>query len=127
MAGRPRTPTNVLDAKGAFKKNPQRKRDNEPTVDSPFPRKPPARLNENQKEAWTEVVNLVPDGVLTAADVLHVEIVACLLSQFWESEGYMPTDRITRLTSEMGKLGLNPSARASLVVAKPKTNDFDDI
>jgi hypothetical protein len=64
--------------------------------------------------------------VLTDADAIHVEIVVCLLAEFREVAGKLDTTRITRLTSEMGKLGLNPSGRASLTVEKPSTNKYAD-
>ena len=123
---RPRTPTNIIDLKGAFKVNPERKRPAEPAPNAPFDLKPPAYLLACQKKTWREVVKRVPAGVLGDADRMHVEIVACLLADFRSLQGAMDTTRIGRLTQEMGKLGLNPSARASLVVDKPKANKYAD-
>jgi hypothetical protein len=65
--------------------------------------------------------------VLTGADPIVVEIVACLLAEFRRGPDDMPTPRITRLTSEMGKIGLTPSSRASLTVAQPTGNEFDEV
>ena len=122
--GRPKTPTNVLELRGAFKKDPQRKRDLEPEGNSSFSKEPPKHLSASQKKIWKEIILLIPAGVLTGSDLIHVEIVTCLLTEFRESNGSIDTARITRLTSEMGKLGLNPSARAGLSVDKPKTNKY---
>jgi phage terminase small subunit len=123
---RPRTPTNILDLKGAFKTHPERKRKSEPKGNGDFNTAPPKHLNLKQKKTWKEVIALVPAGVLTGSDLIHVEIVACLLAEFRELKGMLETSRITRLTSEMGKIGLNPSARASLSVDTPKTNKYAD-
>lgn len=124
---RPRTPTNVLDARGAFQKDPQRKRPHEPQVLTQFPAQAPARLSEEQRNAWDEIVKLTPAGVLTGSDVLSVEIAACLLAEFWRGPDKMTISRINRLHMLMGKMGLDPSGRASLVVHAPESNPFDDV
>ena len=123
---RPKTASNILDARGAFKKNPGRKNHSEPTVEDEFPKKPPSFLTAKEKKTWKEIVNTAPGGVLTGADVFAVEIVARLLAEYREFKGRIDTARITRMTSEMAKLGLSPSARASLSVTKSKKNKYDD-
>ncbi|MEW8230367.1 MAG: hypothetical protein AB2745_08590 [Candidatus Thiodiazotropha endolucinida] len=125
---RNRTASNILELKGAFRKNPNRARKNEPKVDTAnVNKRPPAKLTADQKKTWRELIKAIPAGVLSNSDRIQVEIVACLLAEFRDRKGQIPTDRITRLTTEMGKLGLNPSGRASLVVAdNPKANKFDD-
>ena len=124
---RPRTATNILEARGAFKRHPERKRKSEPKVDSAFPTKPPAYLDADERKCWREVVRIAPAGVLTGADTVTVEVVARLLAEFRDDSRGMQVARITRLTSEMGKIGLSPSARASLSVHKPEENEFDDV
>lgn len=62
---RPRTPTTVLELRGSFKKDPQRKkeRENEPVVTEPLG--PPSEfLTDRAKEIWDEIVDECPDGVL---------------------------------------------------------------
>ncbi|HEY7821935.1 MAG TPA: hypothetical protein VIG24_03835, partial [Acidimicrobiia bacterium] len=90
---------------------------------------PPRYLTKDQKACWKEILKLAPEGVLTAADAIAVEIVACLLAEYRDDPILMPAARITRLTTEMKTLGLNPSGRASLVVPKPDTpaDDFEDL
>ena len=126
---RPRTATNILEAKGAFKHNPARgkERENEPTVDVEFPKAPPKHLTTKQKGCWREVVSITPAGVLTGADILIVEVIAVLLAEFRDDAAEFKTARLTRLTSEMGKIGLTPSSRAGLTVQKPKVNKFDNV
>ncbi len=124
---RPRTATNILEARGAFKANPNRARPNEPRVSDPFPTTCPDYLTAEQAACWREVCRLCPAGVLTGADPIVVEIVACLLAEFRRDPDAMQVSRITRLTSEMGKIGLTPSSRASLTVAQPTGNEFDEV
>jgi phage terminase small subunit len=123
---RPRMPTNLLELKGSFKRHPETKRPKEPEGILDFSSEPPCHLTERQKSTWNEVVSMIPSGVLTGSDLIHVEVVACLLSEYREKNGGIETGRITRLTTEMGKLGLNPSGRASLIVDKPSKNKYSD-
>ena len=124
---RPRTPSNVLEAKGAFRKDPQRARPNEPAGKGKFNNDPPAYMNEQQIACWKEVVECVPGGVLTASDKLIVAVSAVLLAEFQLDPDGMQTARIARMTAEFGKLGLSPSDRAKLSVDKKVVNSFDDV
>ena len=120
---RPRTATAILEASGAFKNHPERKRQNEPKPAAGFPGTPPEHLTEEQKTAWQQIVEITPPGVLANSDQLIVEIAACLLAEYRANPGEMVTARITRLTCELGKLGLSPSDRAGLEVYKPEDLD----
>lgn len=53
---RPRTPTALLEIRGAFKRNPSRlkARQGEPIITSPLP-SPPAHLSEEARTAWEEM------------------------------------------------------------------------
>lgn len=124
---RPRTATNILEARGAFRANPARRRPAEPKPAGSFPSRPPPRLGADVRACWREIVSTAPAGVLTSADALFVELVATLLAEFRADPHGMPTSRLTRLSAEMHKLGLNPSGRASLTVERPVANAFDDV
>ena len=126
---RPRTPTNILAFKGANKKHPERakQRANEPEVKAKFPREPPTHLAADQKKTWKEIKGLVPHGVLTGADVIVVELAAVLLAEFRADSGGMVASRLIRLEAQLGKLGLSPSDRAKLSVAKGNAGKFDDL
>ena len=122
----PRVATAVLDARGSFKKNPDRKRDGEPEPTGVFPDEPPHSLKPHGQKMWLEIIAAVPAGVLSNADVFVVEIAAALLSEFRHDSAGMQTARIQRLTAELGKLGLSPSDRAKLSVSKQVSNPFLD-
>ena len=117
---RPKTPTNILEAKGAFKINPERRNKNEPIVTDPFPKVAPEHLEDGQKSCWHEIVKTAPAGVLTAADVLIVEMIARLLSEYRKKGEKFCPSKLTRLSAEYNRIGLSPSSRAGLSVEKPK-------
>ena len=123
---KPRTATAILEARGAFKNHPERKRQQEPKPAAEFPEIPPEHLTNEQKATWQQIVDIVPARVLANSDILIVEIAACLLAEYRANPNEMVTARITRLTCELGKLGLSPSDRAGLEVYKPEYNDFDE-
>lgn len=124
--GRPRTPTAVLDARGAFKKDPQRKRDGEPVVEESIGAVP-TRLAGTEVVAWQEIVSTAPMGVLTKADRVHVEEMSRLLAESWEEGRDFQLGRRSLLNKMLGQIGMNPVDRSKIVVAKPKdANPFDD-
>ena len=90
-----------------------------------FPDIPPTHLTPEQADAWKEVVKRIPEGILTNSDTIHVEIIACLLAEYRLDPVGMNSARITRLTVEMGKLGLNPSDRSKLGITTEENNDLD--
>lgn len=64
--GRPPTPTNILEMRGDFKKNPKTRRATEPKPDKPLGY-PPGRLQPEVKKAWREInKHCLSTGVLTA-------------------------------------------------------------
>ena len=121
-----RTPTKVLEARGAFRKHPERKREDEPKVATPLGAVP-ERLNELQAQAWPEIAEPAPTGVLTSADRLDVEVAAKLLAESWSDwEGMSNVDR-KMLHTMLGKYGCNPSDRARLSIKKPNdANPFSE-
>jgi len=123
---RHKTPSNILEARGAFKKHPDRKPKGEPQPSAPFPKDPPAHLTRQQRATWREIVKICPDGVLTGSDKLIVEIAATLLAQFRAAPDSLGPTMIGRLTAELGKLGLSPSDRTKISVLIKRPNKFDD-
>jgi phage terminase small subunit len=123
---RPRTATNILEAKGAFKKDPARKRI-EPKCLDPFPARAPSHLNPLQVKHWHRVRKMIPAGVLQGSDVLAVELAAVLWAEFVVSPAEMNNGRIGQMQTALGKLGLSPSDRAKLSASPAKeAGDFDE-
>lgn len=80
--GRPRKPTEELEARGAFEKNPQRKasRENEPKAEGPIG-EPPAYFDENHCQIWHELIEECPKGVLHKSDRKHLELATRLTAK----------------------------------------------
>ena len=124
---RPRKPTAVLDARGAFKKNPQRKRSGEPVVREPIGACPDS-FDALQREAYMQIVGQAPLGVLTEADNLAVEMASTLLAQFRQDRYGFPVQSYGKLIQLLGTFGMTPSDRAKLSIAPPKqVNPFAEL
>lgn len=124
---RPKTPTRILDARGSFRKHPERRRDGEPEVKNPLGAVPES-LTSGEIACWNEIVSYSPVGVLTEADRLAVELAACLLAEFRDDRAGFAAGKMGRLQSMLGQFGMNPSDRAKLSIEKPKDdNPYNDL
>ena len=123
---RPRIATKILDARGTFRKDPDRARPNEPKpAKGDFRKQSPGYFSDLEKKCWKEIVKSAPEGVLTKSDEIMVEIAAVLLAEFRGDRPNMPMAKIQRLTLILARLGFDPSGRASISVASVQDdNDF---
>lgn len=133
---RPKTPSNVLALKGAYKKDPQRKPD--PTTEA-APKgdvgSPPEYLESDVKAVWHEIVSLACPGVLGDSDRLTLELAATLMAEFrrgGRDDNGRPlfTDsRLSRLQAALGSLGMTPADRTKVKVPPkaPPSNSFADL
>lgn len=118
---RPRTPTNVLELRGAYTKNPQRKRKAEP--------KPVAgigRFTEGPteiSEIWDEVVAQTVPGVMTISDRVALEIVCRLLSDLRTKPDDISVGKVTALCNLLGRFGLTPADRSKVTIPDEKPED----
>lgn len=122
---RPKKASNILDLKGAFKKNPNRARPDEPIPEGEFSKEPPKHFDAHEIMMWRELVDQAPAGVLTSADPFAFEVFVVLAVEFRERGAGMPAANMTRMCTLMGKFGFDPSGRAGLITTKKKANDFD--
>ena len=113
---RPRTPTDLLEAKGSFMKHPDRKR-KDPETPSAMDETPPRHLLDRPLtvKVWFEIVSTAPK-ILTGSDAVHVEVLAELLAEFREDPWKFPVAKLARMEAMLGKLGMNPAARAAMAV-----------
>lgn len=120
--GRPRKPTPVLELTGAFRKDPQRRRDAEPVGEGPLGDPPPTWDNDEElRSIWQEIVSITPSGVLTRADRLIVEMI-CLMMKRVRS-GHAMLGEMRLLMAGLGKLGLTPADRSRVSVAREEEQD----
>lgn len=124
---RPRTPTNVLDARGSFKKHPERKRQ-DAEASGPLEASPD-HINGAVLNAWNEIVESAPLDVLTNSDRISLEIAANLLAQFRKDPIEFTAAKLVRLEALLGKFGMTPADRAKVGGKKeaPKGNPFADL
>jgi phage terminase small subunit len=114
---RPRTPTELLELKGTFTKNPSRKREIGPKSDRGLGQVP-RHLTEAEADCWREVVANSAACVLTSADRVLVELVARLLAKM--RRDWLTGAEIGTLKSCLTELGWTPASRSK--VATPKAN-----
>ena len=125
MAGRPKKPTNVLNATGAFKKNPNRKRGPEPQSKNPLG-PAPDDFDDDQRAAYEQIKREAPPGVLTEADSAAVEMAARTMDDI--RKGNITAAQLGRLQSFLVQFGMTPSGRANLnMPTEPKKNGFADL
>jgi len=119
---RPRTATAILEARGSFKKDPQRKRvDPEPA--GQLRDSPPEHLTAEQQQAWRSIVSTAPKGILYQSDEIMLMMASCLLAEYNRDPDGMATSRIARLEIQLGRFGLSPSDRARLGVLPDDDGD----
>ena len=124
---RPRKPTNVLELTGAFKKDPQRKREDAQAAGELTDA--PPHINGAVLHAWNEIVKYAPLQVLTESDRLSIELAANLLAQFRDNPIEFTAAKLVRLEALLGKFGMTPADRSKVGGKKeqPKGNPFADL
>lgn len=124
---KPRTPSAVLEARGAFDKDPARRRDDfEAGVFDPTP---PTYFKAHQKAVWNEIVAALPANVLQATDRMAVELAARLIAHFRK----LPDDEVTsaqvaQIRTALAVLGMTPADRSRVSAKKEDpVNPFADM
>jgi hypothetical protein len=114
---RPRTPSNILELRGAFKKNPQRRREDAPGA-GPVDFKPPEHLPTDVAPAWRWVCARLPKIVISSSDEIAIEAAARLLAEVWSQR--RPEPRLyAELRAWLRELGMTVQARAKIPVGEP--------
>jgi hypothetical protein len=115
----------VLERRGAFKHDPQRKRDR---LDEPKPAaelgEPPEYFTEELIAIWDELAGVCPAGVLTNADRWLVEL-ACQLMLKFRTVGLIPKVGMTgaelcQLITCLSRMGMTPADRSRVGVQSEK-------
>ncbi|WP_143584330.1 P27 family phage terminase small subunit [Stenotrophomonas rhizophila] len=125
--GRPRKPTEHHRLTGALAHDPGRFKDrlDEPVDDRPLG-DPPMHLDAKHRVCWGEIERISAPGVLRFGDRIAVEMTSVLLASFRELGPAMPDQKLRRLESMLGQLGLTPAARTKVkaVGQHSSRNDF---
>ena len=112
MAG-PRKPTAQLELVGAFKKNPQRKREHEPQCDEAAIL-PPYPLDEHDQICWDFLIETAVPGVLTKMDSAYLALCAHELAKCW----FTGKGNSQKAGAMLVRLGMTPTERSRVIVAK---------
>lgn len=116
---KPRTPSAVLEARGAFDKDPGRRREDFDA--GAFDPAPPKYFKPKQKEVWNEIVSVLPPSVLQATDRMAVELAARLIAQFRaQPDEEVTSAQVAQIRTALAVLGMTPADR-SRVSAKKET------
>lgn len=117
--GRPRKPSNVLELSGAFKRNPQRRRDTVKARELGLAGAP-ERFDDVQRECYDDIVRLAPPGVLKASDQPSVELLAVLMAEFRQAPYAFVAAKHAATLKLLQQFAMTPSSRENFSV---KTDD----
>jgi phage terminase small subunit len=121
--GKNRTPTAVLDAKGAFGKNPNRQRNAEPTTDQSIGN-PPTHLSQPEKKIWRELTKQALPGVLKYSDRAAFELLVRLTSTMRTDYATMRVADKSLFVSLCSRFALTPADRSKVAVEQPKKSNL---
>jgi len=93
---------------------------NEPKSTEPVGDAPPA-FNKTKKAIWTEIVSLVPSGVLQRSDRIVVELICYLLHEL--RTGKATVASIAQLRMALASLGMTPADRSRVSAAPQDSTD----
>ncbi|MFK3846540.1 hypothetical protein [Stenotrophomonas sp. NPDC078853] len=112
---RPRKPLATHRLTGAIEHDPGRFTDRlqEPEDDRPLG-DAPMHLEAKHRVCWGEIERISAPGVLRFGDRIAVEMTSVLLASFRELGPAMPDQKLRRLESMLGQLGLTPASRSKV-------------
>lgn len=118
-------PASVLEANGAFEKDPQRRR-KDPVTTGELGR-PPAYFDDAQKAMWKELKAQMPQGLAKSADRWLCEV-ACRYMLKFRTTG-LNASELAQLINALGRLGCTPADRSKCampVTKEKKGNEFTE-
>ena len=120
-----RKPTAILEAKGAYVKDPQRRRKSEPKPLRGIGEARPSRSCDYIK-VWDELVNDIPPGVLFCSDRVWLEIAVTLLCEFRELGSEFSGAKLNQLQKALSHLGMSPVDRTRIVAEQEENSSKED-
>lgn len=114
---RPRKPTAELELRGAFRKDPKRRR-KDPETAGPLG-EPPAGWSEELKAVWYELADIAPIQVLRVRDRWIVET-ACRLMYAQRTDPDMSSAKLSQLLWCLSHMGMTPSDASKVHAPKEK-------
>jgi hypothetical protein len=121
----PRTPTAILEAKGAFEQNPNRARPNEPTSGKPIGA-PPVYLSLEEKRVWRELVKHACPGVLFESDREHFELLTRLTAKMRYHFTEMKASEMAHFISLGSRFAMTPADRSRVTIDRTKKSTLQE-
>jgi len=122
MSTRP-TPVEVMELRGAYMKNPKRRKAKAPKSARPLGA-PYAWMNEDERALWVEIADDLAPGVATSADRLAFAGWVRLAARFMAGEKFTAADH-SQFRNYASMFGASPADRAKL--ALPKSTEKDEL
>ena len=123
--GRPRTPTEILELRGAYRKDPQRRRPVGPKSEKELGQ-PPSHLTKLEVTCWNELERNIIAGVLTSAERWTVEIASRLMARL--RTDWLTGAEFAQLSKALSSLGMTPADRSKVhVEATKQASPFDEL
>lgn len=116
-------PTAILEASGAFERNPSRARPDEPDTGRGIG-PAPTHMDEVRRKVWDEIVSNCAAGVFQSSDRTMLEVLTALIVEFRESPAEFGGRKYQQLLTFLARCGMTPADRSRIVVSgkpdKPK-------
>jgi hypothetical protein len=117
---RPPLPTAIHEAKGSYIHDPQRRREAEPQPKGAIG-EPPQELGEAEKRVWYELLEVLPDGVVTSECRYPFAYLATLIVK--QLRGDLAAWEAGQLRSYFAGFGMTPADRVKVHVQPQKPKD----
>lgn len=114
---RPKKPSAILKLSGAFKKNPNRKRSNEPNIKKLVGRAP-KYFDKEQRAIWNEIKRSLVEGVALLSDKFSLELLCNSIVEYRRAPFSFTASDKAQLRAMLSAFGMTPSSRASISVPK---------
>lgn len=115
---RPRTPAEILEARGSYIKHPERRR-------PPCPKSTmsighaPSYFTSDEKQIWKEVVkNSIPD-ILTSSDRIMLELFCMIMAKI-RNRDIVKSSELSILVNISSQMGMSPISRTKLSIPDNK-------
>lgn len=125
---RPRTPTQMKETSGAFKHDPQRRPQNEPTPKAGIGPAPES-LSEYERECWDELNQIIFPGLLGDSDRWAVERCVKLMAKSRLEPDNFTGQNENSLIKFLAAFGMTPAdrSRVSVMDTKKTENPFSRV
>lgn len=116
-----RKATAVLEAGGAFERNPARARHEEPNTGRGIG-PAPDHLTELARQVWDEIVGDCAPGVFQSSDRTMMGCLATLVAEFRDDPGAFGGRKYQTLMALLARCGMTPSDRSRVYVPKQQSD-----